>query len=84
MLSIGVGLIVYIILSIFLAYTIDSNTLRNNSNVLKEIAFVSPAFVLAGIWGATLSSALGGILGAPRILQAMSVDKITPKIFARV
>lgn len=83
MLSIIVGLVVYIALSIFLAYTIDPNTLRNNSNILKEIAFVSPAFVLAGIWGATLSSALGGILGAPRILQAMSVDKITPKVFGK-
>jgi amino acid transporter len=83
MASIVVGLVVYIALSIFLAYTIDPHILRNNSNILKEIAFISPAFVLAGIWGATLSSALGGILGAPRILQAMSVDKITPKLFGK-
>ncbi|WP_299459667.1 amino acid permease [uncultured Microscilla sp.] len=83
MASIVVGLVVYIVLSIFLAYTIDPHILRNNSNILKEIAFISPAFVLAGIWGATLSSALGGILGAPRILQAMSVDKITPKLFGK-
>ena len=39
--------------------------------------------VVAGIWGATLSSALGSILGAPRILQAISIDKITPKLFGR-
>lgn len=83
MASIVVGLVVYIALSIFLAYTIDPHILRNNSNILKEVAFISPAFVLAGIWGATLSSALGGILGAPRILQAMSVDKITPKLFGK-
>ncbi|MGB5701129.1 amino acid permease, partial [Muriicola sp.] len=37
----------------------------------------------AGIWGATLSSALGGILGGPRILQAMSIDKVTPKVFSK-
>jgi len=36
---------------------------------------------VAGIWGATLSSALGGVLGGPRILQAMSLDKITPRVF---
>ena len=35
--------------------------------------------MLCGVWGATLSSALGGILGGPRILQAMSIDNITPK-----
>lgn len=83
LLSIIVGLVVYIVLAIFLTFTIDPATLRNNSNILKEIAFISPGFVLAGIWGATLSSALGGILGAPRILQAMSVDKITPKVFGK-
>jgi amino acid transporter len=42
-----------------------------------------PQLVIAGIWGATLSSALGSILGAPRILQATATDKITPKFFAR-
>ena len=47
-----------------------------------KIALFAPA-VVAGIWGATLSSALGGILGGPRILQAMSLDKITPKFFAK-
>jgi hypothetical protein len=45
-----------------------------------RIALFAPA-VVAGIWGATLSSALGGILGGPRIIQAMSVDKVTPKVF---
>jgi len=45
-----------------------------------NIAIFAPAVVL-GIWGATLSSALGGILGGPRMIQAMSIDKITPKIF---
>ena len=47
-----------------------------------KIALFAPA-VVAGIWGATLSSAIGGILGGPRILQAMSIDLVTPKIFGR-
>jgi hypothetical protein len=47
-----------------------------------KVALFAPA-VVAGIWGATLSSALGGILGGPRILQAMSKDKVTPRIFAK-
>lgn len=42
-----------------------------------------PALVIAGIWGATLSSALGSILGAPRILQSIAMDKIAPKVFAK-
>ncbi|MEL7145907.1 MAG: amino acid permease, partial [Bacteroidota bacterium] len=39
--------------------------------------------VIAGIMGATISSALGSILGAPRILQATAVDKITPRLFGK-
>tara|TARA_R110001592_G_scaffold95947_3_gene275933 strand:- start:279 stop:2462 length:2184 start_codon:yes stop_codon:yes gene_type:complete len=80
--AIGVGLIVYIILAIFLAFTVNSELLKSDYNVLMKIAFFAPA-VVAGIWGATLSSALGGILGGPRILQAMSKDKVTPRIFAK-
>jgi solute carrier family 12 sodium/potassium/chloride transporter 2 len=54
--------------------------LISDTNFLQKIAWFSP-LVIAGIWGATLSSALGGILGAPRIFQAMSIDKVTPSFF---
>jgi amino acid transporter len=80
--AIGVGFIVYISLAFFLAYYINSDTLKSDYNILMKIALYAPA-VVAGIWGATLSSALGGILGAPRILQAMSIDKVTPKFFGK-
>ena len=80
--AIGVGLVVYIALAIFMAYTIDTEVLKTDYNILMKIAFFAPV-VVAGIWGATLSSALGGILGGPRILQAMSIDKVTPKIFGK-
>jgi len=82
LLAIGVGLIIYIVLAIFLAYNVNSEALKTDYNILMKIALFAPA-VVAGIWGATLSSALGGILGAPRILQAMSIDKVTPKIFSK-
>lgn len=80
--AIGVGLLVYIGLAVFMAYTINPELLKTEYNILMKIALFAPA-VVAGIWGATLSSALGGILGGPRILQAMSVDKVTPKIFGK-
>jgi amino acid transporter len=78
--AIGGGLVVYIALAVFMAYTINSEVLKTDYNILMKIALFAPA-VVVGIWGATLSSALGGILGGPRILQAMSIDKVTPKIF---
>lgn len=80
--AVAVGLTVYIVLSIFIHYSIPQAELINNNNALVQFGLV-PGLVVAGIWGATLSSALGGILGAPRILQAMSIDKITPNIFGR-
>ena len=80
--AIGVGLIVYLGLAVFMAYNINSDLLKNDYNILMKMALFAPA-VVAGIWGATLSSALGGILGGPRILQAMSLDKVTPKLFGK-
>jgi len=80
--SIAVGFLVYIGLAFFISYYVDAETLRTDNNILLKIAKWGPA-VVAGIWGATLSSALGGILGGPRILQAMSVDKVTPRIFGK-
>ncbi|WP_020530625.1 amino acid permease [Flexithrix dorotheae] len=80
--AIIVGFVVYIALAFFFSYTVDANLLANDSQVLLKISWI-PQLVVAGIWGATLSSALGSILGAPRILQATAVDKISWKIFAK-
>jgi len=80
--SIAAGLGVYLILGLFIYYSVDSRTLIGNPEALFEMALI-PLLVFFGVWGATLSSALGGILGGPRILQAMSVDKITPQVFAK-
>ena len=80
--AIGVGLIVYLGLAIFISLHINSEILKTDHNILMKIAMFAPA-VVAGIWGATLSSAIGGILGGPRILQAMSIDQVTPKIFGK-
>ncbi len=80
--AVVVGLVVYIALACFLAYTVDATSLAGDPQVLIRIARV-PELVVAGIWGATISSALGSILGAPRILQATAVDNITPRVFSR-
>lgn len=80
--AIIVGFVVYVGLAIFISYSIDSATLVGDNNILMKMALFAPA-VVAGIWGATLSSALGGILGGPRILQAMSLDRITPSFLGK-
>lgn len=80
--AILVGLVVYIGLPVFLLYRVDQAQLVNNPNILLEISLFPP-LVIAGIWSATVSSAIGSILAAPRILQATAVDKITPRFFAK-
>ena len=42
-----------------------------------------PYLVYAGIWSATLSSALTFVVSAPRTLQALSKDRIVPKFFGK-
>ncbi len=80
--AIIVGFTVYVLLAIGIAVFVQRDVLLNDSNFLMHIAWLSP-LVVAGIWGATLSSALGGILGGPRILQAIAQDKILPSFLGK-
>ncbi|HEY9114076.1 MAG TPA: hypothetical protein VIN10_05210 [Bacteroidales bacterium] len=80
--AIAIGLAVYIGLAFFFAYTVDGSMLASDPQALFKISLI-PQLVIAGIWGATLSSALGSILAAPRILQSTALDKITPRVFAK-
>jgi len=82
LLSISVGLIVYVALAITFYFFVDQQLLIDDYNVIMALAWI-PALVIAGLWGATLSSALGGILGGPRIIQAIAQDKIVPKILGK-
>ncbi len=82
LLAIAVGFIVYISMALIFYFYVDNELLVNDYNFLVKIAWI-PFLVIAGIWGATLSSALGGILGGPRILQAVARDKIIPRILAK-
>jgi amino acid transporter len=79
--AIAIGLIVYIGLAFFFSFRVNGELLATDPKVLFKIALV-PQLVIAGIWGATLSSALGSILAAPRILQSTAIDRITSRIFA--
>ena len=63
--------------SILLAMRADTNSLLNDPLVMRNISFWGDA-ILVGVWGATLSSAVGSILGAPRVLQALAKDQILP------
>lgn len=69
---------IYMILPIFLSLRANSATLIAEPLIMQQMAFWGPA-ILLGVWGATLSSAIGSILGAPRVLQAIARDDIFPR-----
>ncbi len=74
--AVAVGFLVYVALMVWLGIQVRPEVLRDpNRIVMKEIARWG-SLVTLGIWGATLSSAMGSILGAPRILQALAKDRI--------
>ncbi len=74
---------VYLVIPIYLSFMVkDRNLLISNPFIMKDVARWGILIVL-GVWGATLSSALGAMLGAPRTLQALAKDKVLPQIIGR-
>ncbi len=78
-LAVGVGYLIYMVLPIILNSRVDVPTLIGDPMIMRKISFWGDAIII-GVWGATLSSALGSILGAPRILQALARDNILPPV----
>jgi amino acid transporter len=77
LMAIGVTLIIYIAIAYVAATFIPQIELRQNQMAMVDYAFWAP-LVLMGILAATFSSALGSIIGAPRILQALAEQKTIP------
>ena len=76
------GYVIYLAVPIVLASVVPEDILRADPMVMVKIAKYSELIYL-GIWGATLSSALGGLLAGPRILQALAKDSVVFKQLAR-
>ena len=75
--AIGVSFVVYVLLAFWLASVATPEELVSNYTVMIDQAFWGPA-VVAGLLGATFSSALASTVGAPRILQALGNHNILP------
>ncbi len=73
---------IYIGIALFLIYRVPVDQLVEDPLIIQKLASV-PSLIIVGIWGATLSSALGGLLAAPRTLQAIAEDGMAPKVFAK-
>ncbi len=76
--AVGVGYLIYMGLPTLLALRADAITLIEDPLIMRKMAWWGDA-ILLGVWGATLSSAIGSILGAPRVMQALAQDGVLPR-----
>ena len=76
------GYAVYMVIPIFLVRVVPEEILLTDSLVMRKVAWWGDAITL-GVWGATLSSALSSLLGAPRTLQALAIDGVVPRMLGR-
>jgi amino acid transporter len=77
--AIGVSTVVYVLVALWASRAGTAEELTGNYNLLIDKSLWPPG-VLAGLLGATLSSALSSLVGAPRILVALIGDRILPNV----
>jgi len=82
MAAVFTGLVVYCAVPVWLSANASNLEMSTNNQIVWQISAV-PSLIYAGVWGATLSSAIGCILTAPRTLQALAADRILPAFFAQ-
>ena len=78
-----VGWVVYMAVPVGLhCFVSDRSALMNDPMIMQRCARI-PWLIVAGVWAASLSSALGSLLAAPRTLQALAQDRAVPSIIGR-
>jgi amino acid transporter len=75
--AVGVSIVVYFLAAIVFAATLPAVTMMSEYDAMKRVS-VAAFLIRTGVIAATLSSAMASFLGAPRILQSLSADRIFP------
>ena len=78
--AVGVTACIYLATAFWLGTHATTQELLTDNMIMQKIARW-PILILLGVWFCALSSALGSILAAPRILQALSFDRVVPRTF---
>ncbi|MFC1562972.1 amino acid permease [candidate division KSB1 bacterium] len=83
--AILISTIIYIAVAFWLDGLSTPEVLVNNYTIMFELSRWR-ILIIAGVLGATLSSALGSIVGGPRTLMALGQDRVLPfsKFFAKL
>ncbi len=79
-LAVVTGFLVYLLIPVLLVMGADSARLLGDELVWIHVtAPYGYWLILPGLFGAAFSSAVGSMLGAPRTLQALAMDRIAPR-----
>ncbi|MEN3324015.1 amino acid permease [Mariniflexile soesokkakense] len=72
-----IGMVIYVFIAYKLTISASASDLVNNQLIMSKIAYWGPIIPI-GLAAATISSALGSFMVAPRTLQAIGGDKVFP------
>lgn len=73
--AVFLSIVVYLLAVLFYAGSMAKTDLINVANPMTQVAALDYTIV-AGVFAATLSSALASFLGAPRVLQSLASDRL--------
>ncbi|MGB5177272.1 MAG: amino acid permease [Gammaproteobacteria bacterium] len=75
LLAVGLSILVYLCAAVVFAGTLPQEELMRDYEAMGRVALFQP-LVVAGVFAATLSSAMASFMGAPRILQSLAEDRL--------
>ncbi len=75
LLAVGLSILVYLCAAVVFAGTLPREELMRDYEAMGRVALFQP-LVVAGVFAATLSSAMASFMGAPRILQSLAEDRL--------
>ncbi len=81
------GSFIYLSIPVLLSITnkISFDELANlGVRTWTSIAILGAWLIVPGIFGAILSSAFGSVLGGPRVLQSLAMDKLAPRFLRKL
>jgi len=81
--AVGTGYLIYMGIAVVLAFAAPAHNLVTDNLIWQKISIL-PFLILPGMLGAILSSAIGSILAGPRVLQALSADRILPNFLGKI
>jgi len=75
LLAVGISILVYLLAALAFAGTLPRQELLRDYTAMNRVALYEP-LIVAGVFAATLSSAMASFMGAPRILQSLAEDRL--------